>query len=94
MSAAFIGLDLTKLVFQVHGVDGQGKVVVTKPLRRDVVLAFIANLPVCVVRMEACAGSHFRAKRDRPARPHSATDGAAVRQGLRQAPVRTGLPRL
>jgi transposase len=44
MSAAFIGLDLAKSVFQVHGVDGQGKVVVTKRLRRDAVLAFFANL--------------------------------------------------
>ena len=40
MSAAFIGLDLAKSVFQVHGVDINGKVVVTKRLRRDAVLAF------------------------------------------------------
>jgi transposase len=69
MSAAFIGLDLAKSVFQVHGVDAQGKVVVTKRLRRDAVLAFFANLAPCVVGMEACAGSHFWA-RDCPARPH------------------------
>ncbi|UEM07108.1 IS110 family transposase (plasmid) [Skermanella rosea] len=62
MSAAFIGLDLAKSVFQVHGVDAQGKVVVTKRLRRDAVLAFFANLPVCVVGMKACAGSHFWAR--------------------------------
>ena len=46
MSAAFIGLDLATSVFQVHGVDAQGKVVVTKRLRWDTVLAFFANLPV------------------------------------------------
>jgi hypothetical protein len=62
MSAAFIGLDLAKSVFQVHGVDAQGKVVVTKRLRRDAVLAFFANLAPCVVGMEACAGSHFWAR--------------------------------
>src|SRR3954447_22663875 len=62
MSAAFIGLDLAKSVFQVHGVDGQGKVVVTKRLRRDAVLTFFANLAPCVVGMEACAGSHFWAR--------------------------------
>ena len=62
MSAAFIGLDLAKSVFQVHGVDVHGKVVVTKRLRRDAVLAFFANLPVCVIGMEACAGSHFWAR--------------------------------
>jgi transposase len=53
MSAAFIGLDLAKSVLQVHGVDVHGKVVVTKRLRRDVVLAFFANLAPCVVWMEA-----------------------------------------
>src|SRR3954452_1338524 len=62
MSAAFIGLDLAKSVFQVHGVDVHGKVVVMKRLRRDAVLAFFANLPLCVVGMEACAGSHFWAR--------------------------------
>jgi transposase len=61
MSAAFIGLDLATSVFQVHGVDVQGKVVVTKR-RRDAVLAFFANLAPCVVGMEACAGSHFWAR--------------------------------
>ena len=60
MSAAFIGPGPAKSVFQVHGVDGQGKVVVTKRLRRDAVLAFFANLASCVVGMEACAESHFR----------------------------------
>ncbi len=49
MSAAFIGLDLSKSVFQVHGVDAHGKVVVTKCLRQDAVLAFFANLPACVI---------------------------------------------
>jgi transposase len=62
VSAAFIGLDLAKSVFQVHGVDVHGKVVVTKRLRRDAVLAFFANLASCVVGMEACAGSHFWAR--------------------------------
>ena len=57
MAAAFIGLDLAKSVFQVHG-----RVVVTKRLRRDAVLAFFANLAPCVVGMEACAGSHFWAR--------------------------------
>src|SRR6187455_445334 len=62
MSAAFLGLDLAKSVFQVHGVDVHGKVVVTKRLRRDAVLAFFANLAPCVVGMEACSGSHFWAR--------------------------------
>jgi transposase len=60
MSAAFIGHDLAKSVFQVHGVDVHGKVVVTKRLRRDAVLAFFANLAPCVVGTEACAGGIVR----------------------------------
>ena len=63
MSAAFIGLDLAKSVFQVHGVDAQGKVVVAKRLRRDAVLAFFANLAPCVVGMEACADRIFGQER-------------------------------
>src|SRR5688572_18604064 len=62
MAAAFIGLDLAKSVFQVHGVDAHGKVVVTKRLRRSAVLAFFATLAPCVVGLEACAGSHFWAR--------------------------------
>jgi transposase len=76
MYTAFIGLDLPKSVFQVHGVDAQGKVVVTKRLRRDAVLAFFANLAPYIVGLEASVGSHFWT-RDCPARPHGAPDGAA-----------------
>ena len=42
-----IGLDLAKKVFQVHGVDAEGKVVVARKLRRKEVLAFFAKLPPC-----------------------------------------------
>jgi transposase len=62
MSAAVIGLDLAKTEFQVHGVAIDGKVVVTRRMRRDAALAFLANLPVCVIGMEACAGSHLWAR--------------------------------
>jgi transposase len=54
-----IGLDLAKNVFQVHGVDGKGAVVVRKRLRRGQVLKFFSGLPRCVVAMEACASSHY-----------------------------------
>jgi len=53
-----IGLDIAKSVFQVHGVDAQGEVVVRRQLRRRQVLPFFAKLPPCVVGMEACATSH------------------------------------
>jgi transposase len=54
-----IGLDLAKNVFQVHGVDGKGAVVIRKRLRRGQVLKFFSGLPRCVVAMEACASSHY-----------------------------------
>ncbi len=57
-----IGLDLAKQVFQVHGVDKRGKVVIKKRLSRGKVLGFFANLPPAVVGMEACGGSHYWAR--------------------------------
>jgi transposase len=53
-----IGLDIAKSVFQVHGVDAEGKVVVRQQLRRARVLPFFRKLPPCVVGIEACASSH------------------------------------
>lgn len=60
MKIATVGLDLAKTLFQVHGVDSQGHVVVRKQLRRADVLAFFAKLEPCVVGMEACGSSHYR----------------------------------
>ena len=53
-----IGLDIAKSVFQVHGIDAQGKVVIRRQLRRRYVLAFFQKLPPCLVGIEACASSH------------------------------------
>jgi transposase len=53
-----IGLDIAKSVFQVHGVDAEGKVVVRRQLKRRYVLAFFRKLPPCLVGIEACASSH------------------------------------
>lgn len=53
-----IGLDIAKSVFQVHGVDGAGEVVVRRKLKRRYVLAFFEKLPTCLIGMEACATSH------------------------------------
>lgn len=57
-----IGLDLAKNVFQVHAVDGGGKVVVRRQLRRADVLRFFAAQPRSLVGMEACASAHFWAR--------------------------------
>ncbi|ESY44743.1 MULTISPECIES: IS110 family transposase [unclassified Mesorhizobium] len=62
MQIVRIGLDLAKYVFEVHGVDCHGKVVVRKTLRRDAVARFFANLPRCLVGMEASNGAHYWAR--------------------------------
>ena len=53
-----VGLDIAKSVFQVHGVDARGNVVVRRQLRRRQVLPFFKKLPSCLVGVEACARSH------------------------------------
>ena len=53
-----IGLDIAKSVFQVHGVDAAGQVLIRRQLKRRAVLAFFQKLPVCLVGIEACASSH------------------------------------
>ena len=58
LAVTTIGLDIAKSVFQVHGVDAHGKVVVRRQLRRRQVLPFFKKLPPCFVGVEACATSH------------------------------------
>ena len=53
-----IGLDIAKSVFQVHGIDAEGNVVLRRQLKRRYVLAFFEKLPSCLVGIEACASSH------------------------------------
>ena len=63
MNITTIGLDLAKNVFQVHGVDEQGKAVLKKQLKRNQVLPFFANLALCLIGMEACAAAHHWARK-------------------------------
>lgn len=62
MQIVRIGLDLAKYVFEVHGVDAEEKVVLRKTLRRDAVASFFAELPGCIVGVEACCGAHYWAR--------------------------------
>jgi transposase len=62
MEVTTIGLDLAKHVFQVHGVDASGSVVLRRRLRRREVLTFFAGLKPCLVGMEACATAHYWAR--------------------------------
>jgi transposase len=54
-SVTTVGLDLAKHVFQVHGVDASGRVVVAKAMRRN---KFFASLPACVLGLEASGSAH------------------------------------
>src|SRR5580765_3789513 len=53
-----IGLDVSKSVFQIHGVGADGQVVIRRQVKRRYVLAFFSKLPPCLVGIEACASSH------------------------------------
>jgi transposase len=59
MNTKTIGLDIAKNVFQLHGVDVNGKTVLRKQLKRDMLLAFFANLSPCLIGLEACSGAHY-----------------------------------
>src|ERR1044072_4460979 len=54
-----IGLDIAKSVFQVHGVDVEGAVVMRKRIIRKNLLDFLASLPACLVGIEACPSAHY-----------------------------------
>jgi transposase len=62
MQVSTIGLDIAKSVFQVHGVDAAGEVVVVRKLKRSQLLGFFAGLAPCRVGLEACASAHFWAR--------------------------------
>jgi transposase len=62
MEVSTIGLDLAKNVFQIHGVDASGRIVIRRAIRRSQVLPFFAKLPPCLVGIEACGTSHHWAR--------------------------------
>ncbi len=62
MQITTIGLDLAKSIFQGHGVDATGQVIVRRSLRRSQMLPFFAKLPPCLVGIEACGTSHHWAR--------------------------------
>jgi hypothetical protein len=57
-----VGIDLAKRVFRVHAVDGAGRAVIGRSVRRHELVGLVASLPACVVAMEACAGAHHWAR--------------------------------
>jgi len=63
MNITTVGIDLAKSVLQVHGVDEKGKVGLKKQVKRAQVLPFFANLPPCLIGMEACGSAHYWARK-------------------------------
>lgn len=57
-----LGIDLAKDVFQLHGVNAIGKQVLKKRIERDKLAEYIANMPQCIIAMEACGGSNYWAR--------------------------------
>ncbi len=63
MTIVFVGIDLAKNVFALHGVDEAGKAVLVRPVvRRDQLLEAVIKLPPCTIGMEACSGAHHWAR--------------------------------
>lgn len=60
MNTTTIGLDIAKRVFQVHGVNTRGQTTMTRRLKRAEVLRAFANLPPCLIGMEACGSCPYR----------------------------------
>jgi len=58
-----VGVDLAKSVFTVHGMDAAGHTVLRKTVRRERLMELIAELPPCLIGMEACGGAHEWARR-------------------------------
>ena len=63
MKTTTIGIDLAKIVFQIHGVDERGKVSVRKQLKRAEMSSYFANLEPCLIGMEACGSAHYWARK-------------------------------
>lgn len=62
MKCKTVGLDIAKNIFQIHAVDVNGKTVLRKQLKRDKVLECFANMPPCLIGLEACSGAHYWAR--------------------------------
>ena len=80
-----VGLDIAKSVFQVHGIDAKGDVIIRRQLKRRYVLAFFQKLPSCLVGIEACASSHHWSRAAHGARPYGTPDAAGLCKALCQA---------
>src|ERR1700733_12212112 len=80
-----VGVDIAKSVFQVHGVDADGNIVIRRQVKRRYVLALFQKLPPCLVGIEACASSHYWSRELQAlgacvGRTHGRTDQCCTRE--------------
>ena len=88
MTVTTIGLDLAKRVFQAHGIDADGTVVLTKRLHRKQMIPFFSKLPPCLIGVEACATAHHWGRAliaPDCHRPRGQDNAAVLCEELRQA---------
>jgi len=62
MTISILGIDIAKSTFQLHGADYSGRAVLKKRLPRHKLVAFVVNLPPCVIVMESCGGANYWAR--------------------------------
>jgi transposase len=80
MAILYVGIDLAKNVFALHGVDEAGAARLKQPkVARGKLTAAVAALPPCVIGVEACSGAHYWA---RQFQAHGQADGAQARDAL------------
>ena len=104
MQITTVGLDIAKNLFQVHGADAQGRVLLKRKLARGKVLEFFATLPACLVGLEACGAAHHWAREltrlghevrlmpPRYVRPYVSRPTSTTRLTPRRAARRCGAP--
>ena len=59
MDVAFLGIDLAKNIFQLHGEDADGRAVLQRRVRRDRLMTEVVALPPCTIAIEACTGAFY-----------------------------------
>jgi len=81
-ATAVIGIDIGKNSFHIIGLDRRGAIVLRQKWSRGQVEACFANMPPCLIGMEACVGAHHLSRKAEGARPRSAADAGKVRAAL------------
>ena len=79
-----IGIDLGKNTFHLVGLDKRGAIVLQQKVSRSQLGRRLANIPRCLIGMEACSGSHHIGRQLDSARPRCASDPGAIREAVPQ----------